>query len=141
MKLFFQILTGIGIFLLAWAGFAYIQSAYFVSYAQETTGTVVALALSTDPDNNANFYCPEVSYITQSGQTVHFNANICSTASTYKIGDSIDVYYDPQDPQGAQIKSFGAQYLAATSLVISGLPIALAGLLGIVLQKRREARL
>ena len=140
MKLFFQILVGIGIFLLAWAGLAYVQTAYFVSHAQQTSGTIVALALSTDPDNNANFYCPEVSYVTQSGQTVHFSANVCSTESTYKVGDPIEVYYDAQNPQTAQIKSFGAQYLVAASLVISGLPIVLTGLFGIFLQKRSVGR-
>jgi len=140
MKLFFQILTGIGFFLLAWAAFAYAQTAYFVSRAQETTGTIVALVLSTDPDNNANFYCPEVSYVTQSGQTVHFDANVCSTASTYKVGDELELYYNPANPQEAQIKSFGAQYLVAASLVISGLPISLAGLLGMFLQKRNVGR-
>lgn len=138
MKLIFQILAGIGFFLLAAAGLTYIQSTYFITHAQLTTGTVMALYISNDPDTNANAYCPEVSFTTQTGQSVTFEANVCSTPDTYKVGDQIELYYDPQNPQGAQIKSFGAQYLVSMSLLVSGLPITLVSVLGLFLQKKRQ---
>ncbi len=140
MKLLFQTLAGIGLFLLAAAALTYVQSAYFVAHAQLATGTVVAFSISKDPDTSASSYCPEVRYQTQSGQTVNFGANTCSSPAAYQVGDPIELYYDPQNPQAAQIKSFAAQYLVSTSLVISGLPLALAGLLGLFLQKKRQGR-
>jgi hypothetical protein len=137
MKLFFQILVGTGFLMLAGAVLTYIQSVNFINHAQLTTGTIVALSMSTDPDDSSNYYCPQVRYTTQSGQTVNFDANTCSTAQTYKVGDQVEVYYDPQNPQVAQLKRFAAQYLASTSLVVVGLPIAVVGMLALFLQKKR----
>jgi LPXTG-motif cell wall-anchored protein len=69
---------------------------------------------------------------------VSFDSNICSTLEKYKVGDQVELYYDPQNPQAAQIKSFAAQYLASTSLAIVGLPIAIVGLFALFLQKKRR---
>lgn len=140
MKLMLQILSGFGLVLLALAGLAYANSLYFVSRASLASGTVVALPASTDPDTNATTYCPQVSFTTASGQAYSFNSNVCSAPPAYLIGGKVDVYYDPQAPQDAQIKDVGAQYLTAMSLTCAGLPIAVVGLFGLyLLHKRRPA--
>ena len=138
MKLVLQGVAVIGFLLVATAGFTYVQSAYFVSRAKLTTGVVVGISTSVDQDTNSILYCPQISYITKTGQTVKFSANTCTSPSIYNIGDVVNMYYDPQNPQDAQIKSFGAQYLLTTSYFVAGLPLVLIGFLGLWLQKRRE---
>jgi len=138
MKLLLQVVAGIGLLLVAAAGFTYVQSAYFVSRAKLTTGIVAGISTSVDQDTNSTLYCPQISYTTKTGQTVKFSANTCTSPSIYNVGDVVNMYYDPENPQDAQIKSFGAQYLLPTSYFVAGLPLVLIGGFGLWLQKRRE---
>jgi hypothetical protein len=138
MKLFLQILAGIGFVVLASAGLTYISSVNFVNHAQLVTGSVVALPMSIDPDDNTSSYCPQVSYMAQTGQVITFDSNVCSSPAAYHIGEQVEVYYDPQHPQDAQIKNFSSQYLVSISLTCIGLPIAVVGMLGLFLHKKRE---
>ena len=138
MKLLLQMIAVMGLGLLAAAGVTYIQSAYFVSQARLTTGTVVSLFASADTDTNSIYYCPQVTFTTIAGQTIHFGADTCSAPASYQVGDLVNLYYDPQNPQNAKIKSFGAQYLLPLSFLVSGLPLAMLGSFGLLFQRRRE---
>lgn len=138
MKLLFQIVAGIGLVLMVAAGITYFQTVNFLSHAKLTTGSVVGIFTSVDQDTNSTLYCPEISFTTKAGQTVKFEANTCSSPSIYIVGDLVNLYYDPQNPQDAQIKGFGPQYLLATSMLVSGLPLAVIGLFGLFMLKRRE---
>lgn len=138
MKLFMQIVAGLGLLLMLGALVDYAQTALFLARAKQTVGTVVGIFTSSDPDTNSRFYCPEISYTTVKGQTIRFESNTCSTPAAYFVGDLVNLYYDPNDPYNAQIKSFGAQYLLATSFLVSGLPLTVIGLAGLWWQKRRE---
>ena len=138
MKLLLQIVAGIGLALLAAALLTYLQSVNFVNQAKLTTGTVVGMFASSDPDTNSRFYCPQITFTTKTGQIIKFESNICSAPAPYAVGELVNLYYDPQNPQNAQIKSFSAQYLMPTSLMLSGLPLTLIGLLGLFLQKKRD---
>lgn len=138
MKLLMQIVAGLGALLLLGALVDYAQTAIFLSRAKQTVGTVVGIFTSSDPDTNSRFYCPEISYTTVKGQTIRFDSNVCSAPSPYVVGDLVNLYYNPDDPYNAQIKSFGAQYLLATSMLVSGLPLVLIGVMGLWFQKRRK---
>lgn len=138
MKLLLQIVTGIGLALLVGAGLTYFQSVNFLNHAKLTTGTVVGIFVTVDQDTNSTLYCPEISFTTKTGQTIKFDANTCSAPSAYAVGDVVNMYYDPQNPQDAQIKGFGAQYLLSTSFLVSGLPLAAIGIFGLWFQQRRE---
>lgn len=138
MKLLLQIIAGMGLALLIAGGVTYFQSVNFVNHAKLTTGTVVGMFTSTDSDTNARSYCPEVSYTTKTGKIVKFESNVCQSPAQFIVGDIVNVYYDPQDPQNAQMKSYGAQYLLPTSLIVAGLPLALLGLFGLFLQWKQN---
>lgn len=138
MKLILQMITLVGLGLMAAAGVTYTQSAYFVSRARLTTGTVVSLFASVDTDTNSTYYCPQISFTTTTGQTVNFGADTCSAPPAYQVGDLVNLYYDPQNPQNARMKSFGAQYLLPLSYLVAGLPLVLLGVFGLLFQRRRE---
>ncbi len=138
MKLLLQIVAVFGLVLLLAAGLTYFQSVHFLSRAKLTTGTVVGMFTATDPDTGSRSHCPQISYTTKAGKTVKFEANVCQSPAAYVVGDLVNIYYDPENPQDAQIKSYAAQYLMPTSLTISGLPLALIGLFGLFYQKKRE---
>lgn len=138
MKLVMQMVAGLGLLLLLAALVDYAQTALFLVRAKQTVGTVVGIFTSSDPDTNSRYYCPEISYTTIKGQTIRFESNVCSAPAPYAVDDLVNLYYDPDDPYNAQIKSFGAQYLLATSFLVSGLPFTLIGLVWLWRQKRRE---
>lgn len=138
MKLLMQIVAGLGALLLVAALVGYLQTTIFLSRARQTVGTVEALFTSSDPDTNSRFFCPRISFTTTKGQTIKFDANVCSSPAPYTEGDLVNLYYDPDDPYNAQIKSFSAQYLLPTSFIVSGLPLVIIGLVGLYLQKRRR---
>ena len=138
MKLILQMIALAGLGLLAAAGVTYTQSAYFVSHARLTTGTIVSLFASVDTDTNSTYYCPQIRFTTTTGKTINFGADTCSAPSPYHVGDLVNIYYDPQNPQNAQMKTFGAQYLLPLSFLVSGLPLALLGGFGLLFYRRRE---
>ena len=93
-----------------------------------TTGTVTSLSTSESRDSDGFTtitYCPEVEYTTADGQTVSLDVNECSSPPQFKVGDPVELYYDPQNPQSVQLKG-SVRNLAV--LIFEGV----LGLLGLV---------
>jgi hypothetical protein len=80
-------------------------------------------------------YCPEVEFTTASGETVQAGLDECSMPAIYKTGDTIELYYDPANPQRTSIKGGVAQTVGTAFLVMFGIVggvFALIGAVGIV---------
>ncbi len=136
MKAFVLIATAIGIILLAAAGVTFLSNLYFVDHAELAKGTVTNISTSIDPDDESTSYCPVVEFTTKAGQVVSYDSNVCSSPAAYAVGDKVDVYYDPQNPQNARLNTFWSQNLSSLSLFCLGLPFLLIGLfLGLAVRK------
>jgi hypothetical protein len=78
-------------------------------------------------------YRPQVRFETQTGGKVQFIARIASRPAPYQEGDRVEVLYDPDKPQGAQINSFLYLWFYVLMLVFFGLFAMGMGALGWVM--------
>jgi len=127
MKKFLNFFTGIGLFLMGIALIIYLVGASFRSNAELTTGTVTGFSTVTDSDDNSQTYCPIVQFSTETGQQVTYHSSTCNSPPAHQVGDQVEIYYDPEDPEKGQIKGFWSQYLAVTILSCVALPFILFG--------------
>jgi hypothetical protein len=76
-------------------------------------------------------YRPEIRFKTHAGRTIDFIAPIATRPSRYAIGDPVEVIYDPEKPQTAQINSFLYLWFFTLMLVGFGLFFVGMGVLGV----------
>ncbi|HEY2981571.1 MAG TPA: DUF3592 domain-containing protein [Anaerolineales bacterium] len=127
MKGFLNFFTILGVILLGVAGILYNMGNSFRSKAELTTGTVTGFSVSVDSEDNSESYCPQVRFRTTGGQDVTYFSNFCSSPPAYDVGEKVELYYDPQNPESAQLKGFWSQYLVVTIFACIGLPFAAVG--------------
>ena len=138
MKIFSQVLTGIGLVLILIGGVLYLINFIFISQAELVTGSVASITKSVDPDYNSELLCPVVKYTTKAGQTLSYDSNVCTSPAAYAVGDQVEIYYNPANPTQAQIKNFWSQNLEAVSMAGMGLPFVAIGLILWVGTRRRK---
>jgi hypothetical protein len=113
---------GLGVLMLVLGIFFYFNANQFRSNAEKATGIVVDF---TAVGENT---CPVVHFTTSDGQSVDAVADVCSA----QMGDSVDIYYDPDQPDRIQVDNPTQSLYIPAFLVVFGL-YALAqgsGLLG-----------
>jgi hypothetical protein len=98
-----------------------------------TTGTVVAMAERYDEDGDMLF-APVVRYTTTDGKDVEFTGGMWSRPASYAVGDTVEVFFQPGDPHGAEIDTTFSRYAAPAVLGLVGLVFAAAGLLFLVVR-------
>ena len=136
MKIFVAVFGGMGLILLAIAGYLYVKEQSFLSRAETVTGTVVDLDLSSDADNT-NTYCPVVEFTTKAGEPVRYYGSVCSNPPSYDIGAQVEVLYDPQDITSVQMTGFWGNYTGAVVLSCIGVPFLLFTLWGVLPAKKK----
>jgi hypothetical protein len=127
MKKFLNFFTGMGLFFIGIAAIIYLVGVSFRSNAELTTGAVTGFSTVTDSDDNSQTYCPIVQFSTETGQQVTYYSSTCNSPPAHQVGDQVEIYYDPENPEKAQIKGFWSQYLVVTILSCIGLPFVLFG--------------
>jgi hypothetical protein len=78
-------------------------------------------------------YRPVICFRTHSGRTIKFMANLYVRPAPYEIGDCVDILYNPDKPEQAQINSFVQLWFYVIMLLSFGLFMMGMGYLGIVL--------
>ncbi len=119
-------IVGVSFFILAY--FFYQQAADFREKAELVTGSIVGF---TQQGSEGTQNCSVVAYQTSSGETFQHFSNQCGFGQN--IGDPIELYYDPVDPEGVQVKSFTSTWLVALLL---GIPGAISVALGVLFLPR-----
>ncbi len=82
-----------------------------------TTGTVIRLEESTS--DGSTTYSPVFQYVVN-GQTYEFESQNSSSPPTHRVGDEDTIYYDPTNPEKAQVDSFMDMWLAPGLLLCFG---------------------
>lgn len=94
--------------------------------------------------SSTHLYSAVIAFKTENGQAVTFVQGSSSSGNTFTSGDTVDVLYDPANPQRAQLDSFWERWGAATILFVIGAPLFalgvwfLSGVLGVGTPKKKR---
>ncbi len=103
--------------LLAGGGYISYTNYQLRTQGASTIGTVVRLEESTSDGSTS--YSPVFQYEVN-GQTYEFESQNSSSPPTHRVGDQDTIFYDPTNPQKAQIDSFMDMWLAPGLLLCFG---------------------
>ncbi|PUZ23824.1 Protein of unknown function [Chitinophaga costaii] len=140
--LVFNIFLIIGLLFLGGALFIYFHVHSFKASAVKTTGVVEDLLSksggSSASSSHTTTYKPVIRYTDNAGATHHYVSNFSSNPPAYKVGESVDVYFDPKHPDdptlGGWSEYFGAMVLGALGFVFS----MVGGIAQVVTRLRRS---
>jgi len=131
MKIFSLIFGGLGVLLLLIAGLLYLGEASFLRRAERATGTVVVLYRSIG-DEGGNSYCPVFQFTAADGEVVTYRGNVCASPPAYKVGDRVELFYDPGNVEHVQMNNFWSKYVGVFVLGVIGAPFTLLGLISLI---------
>lgn len=86
----------------------------------QVTGEVVSLVQNCDDDGCA--YAPVVRFETQDGRSVSYESSFSSSPPAYDVGESVQVFYSPENPEKVVIEGEG-RVLRLIFTIIGGLII------------------
>lgn len=141
MKKIFAVFGIIGCLLLMVAVFLIIKQSAFVNHSQKTTGTVIGNAVSYSNDSNGNssrYYHAVVVFADQSGQAIKFQSTLGSGSPSYQVGETVEVLYDPDKPNDAEINSFISIWLGAIIVSILGVIFSLVGFIYLIVVRKKS---
>ncbi len=84
----------------------------------EAPGEVVSFVQNCDDDGCT--YAPVVRFKTQEGQSVSYESSFSSSPPAYDVGESVQVFYSPENPEKAVIKGEG-RVLRLIFTIVGGL--------------------
>jgi hypothetical protein len=102
MKPWMYLLIGFGLF--GGGIYSYLSTGDFIAEAATASGVVIGLEREQDADGGATYY-PRVQF-QANGRSYQFKGQVGSGYGTFRVGEQVDVLYDPADPQSARINSF-----------------------------------
>lgn len=113
------IFLSVGGVLLAVCVFLAVRTSGFRSRAAPATGTVVELRYESGRKGGA--YFPVVRFQTRDGQEVRFKNGVGQNPAAHKVGDSVEVLYEPARPQRASINHLFDLYFSSLITGFMGL--------------------
>lgn len=109
--------------------FLFIRTRIFMNTAQEVKGTVVRMVWSSDSEGGGG-YSPVYQFRTIEGRVIEKQDSLSSNPPMFKEGQTIDVLYEPANPQNARIKKWMSLYFV--SVLLGGMGLIFGGI-GVVL--------
>lgn len=83
-------------------------------------GTVIELTTRVTASGRSTMICPVVEFTVPSGGKIRFTSEFGSRPAGHKVGQNVNVRYDPADPQKAEIESTMTLWLVPLILVFMG---------------------
>jgi heme/copper-type cytochrome/quinol oxidase subunit 2 len=134
----------VGLILLLVSLLLFVSTSQFVRKSAIATGTVVALEERTDSDDRTSYhpvYYPVVEFKIAENDTFRFESSFGSNPPSYRIGEKVEVLYDPASPGNAKIKSFLSLWVGVVILGILGFIFFAIGFGMILYRRTRKNRL
>ncbi|MEQ4675082.1 DUF3592 domain-containing protein [Providencia vermicola] len=142
-RFIFPIFLVIGLLFLVGTAFALYSGMDMAKNGIKTTGIVTDLDISVSEDKSKTYF-PIIEFTTLENQQIEFRSSMGSSSYRNSIGQSIDVLYNPANPQDAIIDSLFGVYGLSIILGIFGGVFTLIGgipvMLGIT-NKKKSTRL
>ena len=125
----------VGALLAVIAAYFFISTRTFMSTAQEVKGKVIQMVYRGTSSSSGGGYSPVYQFKTIEGKEIVVTDNLSSNPPAFKEGQSIDVLYDPANPQKARIKRWMSLYfvpvlLGGLGVIFGGIGVALLISLG-----------
>lgn len=117
------ILGILGIGCLVGGAWTYQSTSAFLSGSTKAAGVVVGLQAS----RRNSSYAPIVEFIDRNGEKVRFTSSVSSYPPSFEVGQKVEVFYRPNQPQQAQINDFVSLWLLSLILTSLGGVFALIG--------------
>ncbi len=101
-------------------GALYLKELNFRRGAQKVSGAVVALqpASSYSSGYTTTVYCPVIEFQTRDGQAGIYTGKMGSARPRWKVGQQVELYCDPRNPEVVHMGSFWADSPWMTVLAI-----------------------
>jgi hypothetical protein len=97
------------------------------------TGIVVDLVTRVVNPGSAGIYCPTVDFTTLEGQSLRFQSEFGTMPASHRVGQSIAVRYDPNNPQTAEVDSATSRWLVPGCMIGMGVLFLGMGLVFLVI--------
>lgn len=123
----------LGIVLLVMAAYLFWSTKLFISRAMVTQGVVVENVRNYSDDSYT--YSPVIQFNTEDGRNVEFKSKMGSSSPTYSVGEKVEIFYEPNEPEHAKINSFMSLYFFPTILGVMG-GVMILGKLAMMLFRR-----
>lgn len=137
MKLFVYIFGGVGLALVIGSAFSFIHSRNFIANSETSEGIVTQLNYHRDSDGGGTYY-PMVQFRTQTGSIFNVAGNTGSNPAAYSIGETVKVYYDPENPTDIMLPDFFSIW--GVTLILGGLGLVfsmIGGAVGLSIYKQK----
>ncbi len=104
-------------------------------------GMGVVTGLVTESGQRGYIYCPVVQFTTSTGIPCNFKSSVGSNPAPYAVGQNVNIIYDPQNPQNAEINSSTSLWFVsgcsfAMGLAFTGLGLVLTIAMALVLMNQ-----
>jgi hypothetical protein len=117
----------LGLLLLLGAAWAVSSTKTWLAHAIEVEGKVIEMVRMRDSDNTGYLFAPVVRFKTVEGNTVEFESGLRSNPPAYRTGQTVSVFYDPDEPRSAAIKGFFSLWLMPMILGFIGSVFLIVG--------------
>ncbi|BAY15914.1 hypothetical protein NIES21_17350 [Anabaenopsis circularis NIES-21] len=136
-RLFGSIFAGIGSIFVVTGIIVGVHTRSLIGKSISTSGTVIDLVRHTSRDSNgrsSTAYYPVISFTSNSGKPIEFEANSGSNPPAYTQGQKVEILYNPQEPESAKINSWLDLWFLAVMhtgmgslfVVIGGIPLVIS---------------
>ena len=117
----------------------YLQERAFLSQAELDTGTITRYELHVRNDGKSE-YCSRIEFTSKAGEPVAVQGNDCpNSPDDSKIGQSVQVYYDPKNPDSYEEKTFFTGYDSLIFSLIGAVFFSLFWFIPLVRKRFRSA--
>ena len=129
----------LGLMLLLGAAWAVSSTKTWLAHAIEVEGKVIDMVRTRDRDDTTYLFAPVVAFRTVDGRTIEFESSVRSYPPAYRTGQTVSVFYDPDEPRYAQIKGFFSLWIMPMILGFIGSVFLIVGT-GMVVMSSWAAR-
>jgi len=119
----------VGLLLLAIAYFLWTRTKEFVAQARPVKGTVIRMV--TDIEGAS---APVFKFTASNGDVIEKQENIYSRPPEYKVGQIVDILYDPSNPQAARVGKTSSLFFTPVLLAAMGTIFIVSGAMMLALR-------
>lgn len=122
----FVMLIGLGALLTIIGAFVFFRMRRPAGRTLRSSGVVIEQEESDD--DGTTVYSPIVKFTAHDGAETTFTDGHASNPALYKVGEAVEVAYDPANYRNARIASSFRRYMAAIVIIVLGLVMLAVGL-------------